>query len=105
MNTFINNDHVVQAGDFIIDVMCRCTTGVEEYIDILSNYGLESMIDVYTREEYAGDKVTKTCIDDIIVRTCTLIFIVAIIKQKVADHYFVALKFMREVETKRSPGK
>lgn len=41
-------------------------------------------------------KITKSSIDHIIARTSNLFFIGGIIKQKVADHYFAALRILKE---------
>lgn len=94
LTMFNNNDHIILAGDFNIDVMCPSRSGVTEYLDILYSYGLQNLIDAYTREEYLAEKITKTCIDHIIVRTSNFKFLAGIIKQKVADHFFVTLKIV-----------
>lgn len=102
INSFNNNDYIVIAGDFNIDVMSKTKYGVQEYLDILSNYGLRNMIVGYTREESLADKITKTGIDHIIVRTGNFMFIGGIIQQKVADHYFVALRIIDKSTTRKA---
>lgn len=102
INSFNNNDYIVIAGDFNIDVMSKTKYGVQEYLDILSNYGLRNMIVGYTREESLADKITKTGIDHIIVRTGNPMFTGGIIQQKVADHYFVALRIIDKSTTRKA---
>lgn len=96
LNRFNNNDYIVIAGDLNIDVSNQDKYGVSDYLNILSSYGLENVIHGYTREEHLADKITESNIDHIITRTCNFFFIGGIIKQKVADHYFVALRVLDE---------
>lgn len=55
----------------------------------LSNYDLESVVQVPTREEFLGDSFVSSCIDHINVRAPEAVIRCAVITQKLADHYFV----------------
>lgn len=54
------------------------------------------MIRDYTREEYYGNTIAKSCIDHIVIRVSNASLVPAVIKQKVADHYLVALAILGE---------
>lgn len=95
LNKFNNNNYFILAGDFNIDVRTAARSATAEYLNLLSGFGLENLIKDYTREEYLGNKLTKTCIDHIIVRINNLKKIAGVITQKVADHYFVAMTMLR----------
>lgn len=88
---FNNNKYLVVAGDLNIDVMNAAKHGVSDYLNLLAGFGLENIITDYTREEYLGSRITKSCIDHIIVRGGDLKTFSGVIRQKVADHYFIAL--------------
>lgn len=93
---FDNNHHILLAGDFNIDISDETKYGVSNYLDVLSSFGLENVILDYTREEYYGCKITKSCIDHIITRLGNVTLVPAVIKQKVADHYCIALAVLVE---------
>lgn len=88
---FNNNKYLVVAGDLNIDVMNAAKYGVSDYLNLLAGFGLENIITDYTREEYLGSRITKSCIDHIIVRGGDLKMLSGVIRQKVADHCFIAL--------------
>lgn len=93
---FDNNKYLVLAGDFNIDVSNETKHGVLCYLDTLSSFGLENVIQDYTREEYYGNKITKSCIDHIITRISNLHTLSGVVKQKVADHYVTVLSVLGE---------
>lgn len=86
LRQFDNNQHILLAGDFNIDISDETKYGVSSYLDVLSSFGLENVILDYTREEYYGCKISKSCIDHIITRLGNVTLVPAVIKQKVADH-------------------
>lgn len=78
-------------GDINIDVSNTSKTGVSEYLDILSSYALENVITDYTREEHLNGKMTKTCIDHILIRTNATRIGSGVIRQKLPENYFVVM--------------
>lgn len=96
LNRFHNNEYFILAGDFNIDVIDEEKNPTSDYINTLAAYGLENVINSYTREEHLGNKITRSCIDHVIVRMSNIKKIGGVIKQKVADHYFVAMRMFEE---------
>lgn len=106
LKKFNNNPYLILAGDFNIDVKNLFRCGSSRYLDILAEFGLENAINDYTREECLGDKITRSCIDHIIVRVSEFRTLSGVIKQKVADHYFVITTLLQEkiFESSRAEG-
>lgn len=102
LKKYDNNEHLVIAGDFNIDVLDEARPGVSRYLDTLASFGLENTINNYTREEYYGTKLTKSCIDHIIIRISNLHSLSGVIKQKVADHYITVLLVLGENTSENS---
>lgn len=90
LNTFGNDSQLVFAGDFNIDVMKVANNGVANYLNLLSGFGLENLTTNFTREEFLGNRFTRTAIDHVVVRLNKAKFASGVIKQKIADHYFVS---------------
>lgn len=77
-------------GDFNIDLLRSERSAVEQYLNALSEFGIEPLIWEPTREEFLKDNLTRTCIDHVNVRASDLSCAAgAVIMQKLADHYFV----------------
>lgn len=85
------------AGDINIDVRDASKYGVSDYLDMIAGYGIENMITDVTREEHLGNKITKTCIDHILVRFDDMSTMAGVIQKKLADHYFTAFVASQEI--------
>lgn len=99
MTSFFNsfgNDLLILTGDMNIDISDQKKHGVRDYLDLLSAYGLENQITSFTREEYLGNKLTKSCLDHIVVRLSNQIHVSGVIKQKLSDHYFITMVVLGE---------
>lgn len=57
---------------------------------------MENLIQSYTREEILGNRLTQSCIDHISTKQSGDTSTGCVIKEKVADHYFVALAILRD---------
>lgn len=87
LNRF-NSDNILLTGDFNIDVLSTAKPGVSEYLNVLWGFAVENVISDFTREETMGNKMTKTCIDHILLGPDNFIIVPGMTKNKVADHYF-----------------
>lgn len=56
-------DKLCMVGDLNIDLLKSSKTIVCDYLDILANYFIESVIQTATREEYLSDTLVTSCID------------------------------------------
>jgi hypothetical protein len=76
----------VLLGDMNIDLK-SCSPAVTDYLNKLSETGLESGINQYTRIEKRGEAISKSCIDHIFVRSsnCSEVY-TAVINNALADH-------------------
>lgn len=82
---------IILVGDINIDISeLRMNNDRTRYLDILMSYGLKPMIWEITREELVLDRLDKSCIDHINIRTNKKTKS-SVIQEKPADHYFVAL--------------
>lgn len=90
--------NLVLAGDFNLDVLNTSKQGVNDYLDLISGFGLDNVIVDVTREEYLGNKITVSCIDHILVRMTDLTIFGGVIRKKIADHYFTACVAFTENE-------
>lgn len=54
LNRFNNNKFLLLPRDFNIHILDYRETGIGDYLDILSGYGMENAITDYTREETLG---------------------------------------------------
>lgn len=82
------NNPIFLKGDINIDTMDTTKYGVTEYIDILSEFGLENHIKDYTREKPLGENITRSCLDHEL--------LAGVIKTKISDHYFTTPEIFRE---------
>lgn len=96
LNKYINEKHLVLVGDINIDITQESQRTVSDYLNLLAEHGLYNVIKDYTREEYSGSKISKSCIDHIILRLSNQRHTSGVIKCKLADHYFVLLAVMSE---------
>lgn len=60
-----------------------------DYLNILAKYDIQSTISASTREEYLGDKFVMSRLDHVNIKAPISDVTAAVIKQKLADHYFV----------------
>lgn len=74
LNVFNINSHLVLTEDINIDVINVSKYGVAEYLNMLSGFGIESIIGNFLWEESLGTQITSTCIDHIVVRLDELNF-------------------------------
>lgn len=61
------------------------------HLNLIAEYGLVNVINECTREEYLGSKITKSCIDYIVIRLRKQCYTGSVIRIKLADHYFTSL--------------
>lgn len=87
---------LILAGDFNIDVRNSSKSGVNDYLDMLAGFGIENLITDYTREEHLGNKITKTCIDHVLVRVDCMYIVAGVVRKKLSDHYFTVCVAMLE---------
>lgn len=80
-------------GDFNIDILNHSRSSTLDYLDILTSYGLDSVIDAPTREEFLRGRLVKSCLDHFNIRSGNLLPHAAVISQKVADHYYTLCQF------------
>lgn len=83
-------DNVCLIGDFNIDLIKQTKSFVCDYLTLLSRYGIESSVQTPTREEFLGNRLIVSCLDHVNIRVSNASAETAVIKQKLADHYFVA---------------
>lgn len=82
--------NICLVGDFNIDILNPTVPSTCDYLDIIAKYGLESIIDIPTREELLLYNLVKSCIDHFNIRTDVASVHGAVLQKKVADHYFIA---------------
>lgn len=97
LETMVPTDKLCIVGDMNIDLLKPFKSAVCDYLNILATYGIDSVIQTPTREEYLSDQVVISCIDHINIRNSGVPILSAVIKQKLADHYFVACRICAEV--------
>ncbi|XP_008485861.1 uncharacterized protein LOC103522538, partial [Diaphorina citri] len=90
-NATKKTDNVIMIGD--INICLKKKSTCVRYVNMLNNHTLVPLIQEYTREEVLAGNVTKSCIDHINVRMKREYnYSSSVITDKVADHYFVALR-------------
>lgn len=82
----VKNKEIIIIGDININTL-KDNVDTQTYIEILSNEGIINTIRKITREE----KVTQSSIDHINIRS-TRKYTSGIVKEKIADHYFICTK-------------
>lgn len=87
-------------GDINIDTLKPAKTTVCDYLNILSEFGLDCTIQAPTREEFFNGRFVSACLDHINVRAYGLIVKSAVISQKLADHYFTAVQLISNTPSK-----
>uniref|UniRef100_L7LW06 Putative tick transposon n=1 Tax=Rhipicephalus pulchellus TaxID=72859 RepID=L7LW06_RHIPC len=85
-------DQICVVGDLNINILNSTTVTVSDYLSILSKYGLQSTINFPTREECIQTRLVSSCIDHIAMRAPNYSLRSCVIRQKLADHYFVACR-------------
>lgn len=100
LSDFSSMQHLCLVGDFNIDILSTTNPIVCDYLNILSNAGLECVISTPTREEMLGTKLVSSCIDHISIRAPNIQVESAVILEKLADHYFVACRLTDNVAFK-----
>lgn len=85
-------DQICLAGDLNINILNISSTTVSDYLSILSTYGLQVTINQPTREELLQNRLVSSCLDHIAIRAPNYSLEACIIRQKIADHYFVACR-------------
>lgn len=85
------NKQIILAGDVNIDLSIPTKSTVTDYLTLLASFGLENHIRDYTREEILGNRLTQSCIDHVSSRLFKRDALASVIREKVADHYFVSL--------------
>ncbi|CAN7940178.1 unnamed protein product [Ixodes pacificus] len=92
----VSTDKLCIVGDMNIDLLKPFKSAVCDYLNILASYGIDSVIQTPTGEEYLSDQMVSSCIDQINVRNSAVLILSAVIKHKFADHYFVACRIYAE---------
>lgn len=87
-------------GDLNIDTAKQDRSEVCDYLNILTNEGVECVINVPTREQSLVDKLVSLSIDHICVRARNTVVTSSVISQKLADHQFIACQFRTIAETR-----
>ena len=64
----------------------------ERYENLLAVNGFEKKINTVTREELRGNKISKTCIDHIYIKTKRLLHSSYVVQEKIADHYVIGMR-------------
>lgn len=100
LTTLEKRDNIILVGDLNIDTYSTTKKYVSDYLTLISSYGLENNITGFTREEFLGNKLTTSCIDHILTRVSSMQPVTSIVKEKVADHYFIALTMFCDDITK-----
>lgn len=100
-NTY-NDGNLILTSDMNIDISDPKNGGVREYLDLLSAFGMENQINSFTRVEYLGNKITKSCLDHIAVRISNQTHISSVIRKKLSDHYFPTMVVLGEQPQRRS---
>ncbi|CAN7990866.1 unnamed protein product [Ixodes pacificus] len=96
--------HLYLVGDFNIDILNTTNPIACDYLNVLSNAGIECVISAPTREEILGSKLVSSCIDHISIRTPNAQVESAVILEKLADHYFVACRLTDNLAFKSECG-
>lgn len=98
-NSGIKNQKIVMVGDINIDTM---SSGKEKdsYLNVLLSNGLLNTILDFTREEIVDGELKKSCVDHVNIRVsnCNK-YDTILIKNKVADHYFVGCSISLQNDT------
>ena len=96
-------DEVIWIGDINIDILedrerkKKNINGIrDKYENMMANLGYEPKIISITREEKKGEKMTKSCIDHVYVKTKNKQSKGFVISEKIADHYMVGLLIENE---------
>lgn len=91
LNKYMNDKHLILVGDINIDIFQESQRTVTDYLNLLAEHGLYNAINDYTREEFLGSKISKSCIDHIVLRLTNQRYTSGVVKYKLAGHYFVML--------------
>lgn len=90
-NATKKTDNLIMIGD--INICLKKRGSNSRYVNTLNNHTLVPLIQEYTREEVSAGNVTRSSIDHINVRMKReYSYTSSVITDKVADHYFVALR-------------
>lgn len=73
---------LVLTGDFNLDALSPTRPAVNEYLNIMSSWGIQPTIHTFTREEHLVDKLVASCIDHVNVRLSCARVVSAVIKKK-----------------------
>lgn len=92
LGSFGLESNICLIGDFNIDTLSDVKANPCNYLNILSTFGLQCLVDMPTREEHLDGKFVRSCIDHVSVRTSTALASAAVVTHKIADHYFIACK-------------
>lgn len=88
----VNNKDIILIGDININTLDNNNDNHKNsYMEILSSNGILNTITAITREEIRDNRLTKSCIDHINIKTRSKITS-AIIQEKIADHYYIFAK-------------
>lgn len=97
-NKNVINKDVIIIGDLNINTL-ENNSNTREYVEILSNNGIMNTIKKITREELVNNSWTSSCIDHINVRSKNT-YTAAVVKEKIADHYFVFTRIEQNITSK-----
>lgn len=97
LGNFVSTDKLCLVGDLNIDLLKPSKSNVCDYLNILADYGIESVIHAPTREECLSGNLVSSCIDHINIRNSGVPVMSAVIAQKLADHYFVGCRINFDV--------
>lgn len=82
--------NVCLIGDFNIDLLKSSKPIVSNYLNLLAEHGIESVVNKATREEMMLGKCTASCLDHVLIRAIDYEDVNSVlITEKIADHYFV----------------
>ncbi|KAF9787706.1 hypothetical protein SFRURICE_003191 [Spodoptera frugiperda] len=89
---------VILIGDTNLDLLCKTgSSTISQYTNNMSEIGMECGVCDVTREEVYGDKVTRTCIDHVWVRS-QRVTAAYVLTCKLSDHYFIGVCLANELE-------
>lgn len=102
LSTINKKNSIICMGDFNIDMKSNSNYS-NQLESITSSKGLIQSIDDFTREEVVKGKTTQSCIDLIFTRGQGKESHAGVIRNKIADHYMIALNFQTEEKKQDDP--
>ncbi|KAI5724383.1 hypothetical protein M8J77_001994 [Diaphorina citri] len=92
-NAAKRDGNIIMIGDINVDIKRKTNENVK-YFNMLNEHTLLPMIREPTREEMLNGRPTSTCLDHVNIRVKKHSCIASVIRDKLADHYYVALRII-----------